>query len=174
LALDVDRVSVDGVWYRHLPHRGSVWWRSEPPPDGRWQRGSAVAGFYLADSRETAWAEWYRQIDELALRPADQLPRDLWRFKVSVDSIADLRDKAQLERVGLSLPHPSRREWPAFQEVGEQLHAEGWKGLRAPSAARPGQGEILCVFRESERIDGVNPLPPPATQHNPPPRIHSI
>jgi hypothetical protein len=96
LALDVDRIDVEGVWYRHLPHRGSVWWRSEPPPDGRWQRGAAVAGFYLADSRETAWAEWYRQIDELALRPDDQLPRDLWRFG-----------------------------WPGFQKIGEQLHAEG-------------------------------------------------
>jgi RES domain-containing protein len=170
LALDVDRVSGDGVWYRHLPHRGSVWWRSEPPPDGRWQRGSVVAGFYLADSRETAWAEWYRQIDELALRPTDQLPRDLWRFKVSVDSIADLRGKTQLARVGLSLPQPSRRGWPAFQGVGEQLHAEGWQGVLAPSAASPETGQILCLFRDGEKVGGVKALPPPITQRSAPPR----
>lgn len=167
MTLDVDRVGADGVWYRHLPHRGSVWWRSEPPPDGRWQRGSEVAGFYLADSRETAWAEWRRQIDELALRPTDQLPRNLWRFEVTVDGIADLRSGAQLVRVGL--PFPRRRGWPAFQEAGEQLHAEGWKGVRAPSAARPGSGEILCLFRERQKVDGVKPLPPPAIQRNPPP-----
>jgi RES domain len=118
LALDVDRVDVDGVLYRHIPYRGSVWWRSEPPPDGRWQRGTAVAGFYLADSRETAWAEWYRQIDELALRPGDQLPRDLWRFGVDVDGIADLRSESQLARVGLAAPLPGRHGWPAFQKIG--------------------------------------------------------
>jgi hypothetical protein len=170
LALDVDRIDVDCVWCRHLPHGGSVWWRSEPPPDGRWQRGSAVAGFYLADSRETAWAEWYRQIDELALRPANQLPRDLWRFEVETDGIADLQSDAQLARVGLAAPLPRRHGWPAFQEVGEQLHAEGWNGVRAPSAARPGSGEILCLFREADKVDGVRPLPPPIIQRIPPPR----
>jgi RES domain-containing protein len=172
LALDVDRVSVDGVWHRHLPHRGKVWWRSEPAPDGRWQRGSEVAGFYLADSRDTAWAEWRRQIEELALRPEDQLPRDLWRFEVDVDAIADLRSEKQLARVGLSLPTPKRREWPAFQTVGERLHDEGWKGLRAPSAALA-SGEILCLFRGAQNIDGVKPLPPPAIHRHPPPRPRS-
>lgn len=170
MALDVDRIGVDGVWYRHIPHRGSVWWRSEPPPDGRWQRGTAVAGFYLADSRETAWAEWYRQVDELALRPTDQLPRDLWRFEVEVDGIADLRSESQLARVGLAAPLSPRHRWSAFQKIGEQLHGEGCKGLRAVSAARLGSGEILCLFRESEKVSGVRPLPPPAIQRNPPPR----
>ncbi|HEX5375893.1 MAG TPA: RES family NAD+ phosphorylase [Solirubrobacterales bacterium] len=170
MALDVDRARADGVWYRHLPHRGSVWWRSQPAPDGHWQRGSEVAGFYLADSRETAWAEWYRQIDELALRPADQLPRDLWRFEVGMDEIADLRSEAQLARVGLDIPMPRRHEWPDFQAVGEQLHAGGLKGVLAPSAARSGTGTILCLFRESEKINGVRPLPPPSIQRNPPPR----
>jgi hypothetical protein len=125
---------------------------------GRRRRHAECAGFYLADSKETAWAEWYRQIDELALRPADQLPRDLWRFEVEVDGIADLRGESQLARVGLAAPLPRRHGWPAFQEVGEQLHAEGWKGARAVSAARPGGGEILCLFRESEKLSGVKPV----------------
>jgi RES domain len=119
---------------------------------------------------ETAWAEWYRQIDELALRPTDELPRDLWRFEVDVDQIADLRSESQLARVGLAVPMPQRHGWPAFQKVGEQLHAEGWKGLRAMSAARPGRGEILCLFRESEEVNDVRALPPSAIQRNPPPR----
>jgi hypothetical protein len=44
LALDVDRIDVDGVWYRHLPHRGSVWWRSEPPQDGPLAAGRSLRG----------------------------------------------------------------------------------------------------------------------------------
>ncbi|HVY79046.1 MAG TPA: hypothetical protein VG898_11120 [Solirubrobacterales bacterium] len=110
MALDVDRVRVASVWFRHLPHRGSVWWRSDPPPDGRWQRGSAIAGFYLADSRETAWAGWYRQIDELALRTADQLPRvGLTRPRPSPASgeiLCLFRDRAEVAGVK-ALPPPA-------------------------------------------------------------------
>jgi hypothetical protein len=94
----------------------------------------------------------------------------LWRFEVDVDEIADVRGEAQLARVGLAVPLPRRHGWPAFQKIGEQLHTEGWKGVRAMSAAKPGSGEILCLFRESERIDGTKALPPPAIQRNPPPR----
>jgi len=53
LALDVDRVRAAGVWYAISPIAARSGGRSEPPPDGRWQRGSAVAGFYLADSRDS-------------------------------------------------------------------------------------------------------------------------
>ena len=38
------------------------------------------------------------------------------------------------------------------------------------SAATPRSGEILCLFRESEEVDGVTALPPPAIQRTPPPR----
>ena len=43
-------------------------------------------------------------------------------------------------------PTPNRRSWPAFQTVGEQLLRDGWRGLLAPSAARPG-----ALNRDSER-----------------------
>lgn len=98
------------------------------------------------------------------------MPRDLWRFAVDVDEIADLRSEAQLARVGLPVPLPRRHGWPAFQKIGEQLHTEGWKGVRAMSAAKPGRGEILCLFRDGEKIDGAKALPPPAFQRDPPPR----
>lgn len=168
MPLEVDPVRVRGVWYRHVPHRGRVWWWADPPPNGRWQRGSVVAGFYLADSRETGWAEWHRQLGELGVRPEQQLPRDLWRLRVDLDRIANLGDSERLAAVGLSLPRPTRREWPAFQTVGEQLHAEGWRGIIAPSAARLDAGRILCLFREEETIEGIKPVPPPAIYRHPP------
>jgi hypothetical protein len=86
---------------------------------------------------------------------------------VSVNGIADLSNEARLARVGLQPPQPSRSEWPSFQAIGEELHAEGWRGLLAPSAAR-GEGRILCLFRETEKIAGVKAKPPPAIQRNPP------
>jgi RES domain-containing protein len=168
LPLDVDPVPVRGVWYRHVPHRGRVWWRADPPPSGRWQRGSVVGGFYLADSPETAWAEWHRLLAELGLRPEQQLPRNLWRLAVDLERIANLSDADRLAAAGLPLPAPTRGQWPAFQAVGGQLHAEGWAGVLAPSAARRDAGAILCVFRGEETIDGVTPIPPPAIYRHPP------
>src|SRR5207244_9484141 len=93
----------------------------------RWQRGEVVEGFYLADSEEAAWAEWYRALAELALPPMRQMPRDLWRFEVDIDRAADLSSRERLERVSLPEPVPDRRQWPAFQAVGETLFA-GRKG----------------------------------------------
>jgi RES domain-containing protein len=165
--LDVDSTPVSGVWFRHVPAGGAPLHRSEHPADGRWQRGAIVEGFYLADAEETAWAEWYRALAELALPPMRQLPRDLWRFEVDVESVADLSSSEQLERLSLVDPIPDRRQWSAFQGVGEALFAEGWAGILYGSAARP-QARALCLFRLNERLTGVRPHPPPTRYDEPP------
>jgi RES domain-containing protein len=164
---DVDPAPVSGVWFRHVPAGGAPLFRPERPADLRWQHGEIVEGFYLADSEETAWAEWYRALAELALPPMRQLPRDLWRFELDVDRVADLSSSERLERVGLDVPVPDRRQWPAFQAVGETLFAEGWAGILYTAAARPAS-LALCLFRTSDRLPGVRPLPPPVRHDEPP------
>ncbi len=107
-----------GVFFRHVPAGGSPLFRPERPADGRWQRGEVVEGFYLAGDERTAWAEWYRALAELAVPPMHQMPRDLWRFGVELEGVADLSDVGKLAAVGLAQPIPSRRQWPRFQAVG--------------------------------------------------------
>jgi len=165
--LAVDPAPIRGVWFRHVPAGGAPLFRPERPADGRWQRGEIVEGFYLADSEETAWAEWYRALAELALPPMRQLPRDLWRFELDFDRVADLSSRERLERVSLAEPIPDRRQWPAYQTVGETLAAEGWAGVLYAAAARPGS-LALCLFRSSDRLAGVRPLPPPIRHDEPP------
>jgi RES domain-containing protein len=160
MALDVDRTRVDGIWWRHVPAGGDPLFRPDPPPDGRWQRGSVVAAVYLADSEETTWAEWYRVLAELGIPPMHRLPRDLWRWEVSRDRVADLSTEARLARVGLALPPPGRWSWPGYQAIGEALWEEGWPALLAPSAARPGSGRILCLFRTARAVPGARPVKP--------------
>jgi hypothetical protein len=145
VALEVDAVDVAGEWLRQIPHGADPLRRPQPPDDNRWQRGSVVDALYLADSEETLWSEWYRHLAERGLPPMQQLPRDLWRFRVPSLEVADLSNEERLARVGLSSPVPGRRTWPAYQECGEGLWHEGWPGLLAPSAARP-DGLVLCLF----------------------------
>jgi RES domain-containing protein len=157
LPLDVDPTTVRGRWVRHGPDGAPAWPDRDPAPDNRWQRGAVVDALYLADSEETAWAEWYRHLAEKGLPPDEQMPRRLWQWEVDIRA-ANLSTEARLARVGLKMPRPGRASWPAYQTVGEQLWSEGWRGLISPSAARP-RGKILCLFRENgERIDGARPV----------------
>lgn len=144
MALDVDAVAVSGEWIRHAPHRSSLLGRASTPTDGRWQRGTNVGGLYLADETGTAVAEWYRYLAERGLPPGYAVPHDHHVWSVALE-VADLGSQERLARVGLNLPRPTRRTWRAFQEVGEALSSEGWSGLIAPSAARPGW-MVLCIF----------------------------
>lgn len=142
--MDVDAIAVVGEWIRHAPHRSELLGRASESTDGRWQRGTVVRGLYLADEPATSIAEWYRQLAELGLPPERSVPHDhhLWRLEVE---LANLGDPERLAAVGLTAPQPSRRSWPPFQAIGEELWHAGWPGLLAPSAARPA-GLIACIF----------------------------
>lgn len=145
-----------------MPAGADPLWRPEAPPDGRWQRGEVVEGFYLANSADTAWAEWYRALAEFGLPPHRSLPRDLWALRLDV-TLADLSTAEKLAAVGLGAPRPSRSDWSTYQAVGEALAADGFNGLIAPSAARPA-ALVVCLFRkhrEDGGLRGVTPLPPP-------------
>ncbi len=143
--LDVDATIVRGRWVRHVPSGVSPTYRPDPPADNRWQRGRVVDALYLAGGAACAWAEWYRHLAERAIPPAYALPRDLWRCDVAPLEVADLGRPDLLARVGLSLTQPGRASWSDYQAVGEQLHRDGWRGLIAPSAARP-RDHVLVVF----------------------------
>lgn len=159
---------VRGAFFRHIPAGGEPLFRPEHPSDGRWQRGSVVEGFYLARDERTVWAEWYRTLAELSVPPMRQMPRDLWRFDVRLEGVADLSSDERLSAVGLPPLVPARSQWEEFQAVGEALAEAGWPGILYPSAARSEGAVALCVFRREECIAGVVPECPPARHKEPP------
>jgi RES domain-containing protein len=167
VALNLTAVAVRGRWVKHTYPGSPPLPERDPAPDNRWQRGAVVDALYLADSEETAWAEWYRHLAERAIPPLAQMPRELWSWQVDVE-VADLSKGEKLAAVGLGPPTPGRHGWQAYQLVGERLSAEGWLGLLAPSAARPA-GQILCPFRDEHGVTGARPSPPPREVREPPP-----
>jgi RES domain-containing protein len=167
VALDVAAVTVKGRWVKHTYPGSPPLPERDPPPDNRWQRGDVVDALYLADSEETAWAEWYRHLAERMIPPLAQMPRELWTWQVDA-TVADFSSQEALAAVGLDLPSPERSNWQTYQRVGEQLSREGWKGLLAVSAARP-EGQVLCLFRHRHGVHGAKPLPPPKCIEEPPP-----
>jgi RES domain-containing protein len=165
---DPAAVAIRGSWWRHVPLGGDPWHRPAVAASNRWQRGDVVAALYLADSAQTAWAEWYRHLAERAIPPMQTLPRELWRWHVDLERVADLRSPEALAARGLSPPRPTRADWPRFQRVGEALHGAGWPALVAASAARP-SGFVLCLFRPGPAHPaGIEPVPPPERVDEPP------
>jgi len=129
-------------------------------PDGRWQRGEQLAGLYLAADPDTVWAEWYRALAELGEPPETWLPRDLWRFSLNLQRVADLSRPAALRALGLPSLEPDRGQWPSFQDAGARLAAEGFEGVLFRSSARPA-GLCVCVFASAEGFTGVRPVERP-------------
>jgi hypothetical protein len=163
------RIPVTGTWLRHIPAGGDPLYRPPTPADGRWQRGANVEGIYLAAEEAAVWAEWYRWLAELEIEPLHGLPRELWRYRANLTSVADLTGAETLIALGLTSAQPTRAQWPAFQDIGEQLHAEGCDGLLYSSAARP-DGLCLCVFRTitTDATPRLEPIPPPQHITTPP------
>jgi hypothetical protein len=159
--LDVDATTVRGTWLRHIPHGFAPDSRPRVLADGRWHRARSGDALYLANDEPGMWAEWYRHLAEAGIPPQHALPRDLWRFELSRIRVANLGTAPRLSRVGLPLPRPGRRNWPPYKAIGEQLRADGWSGLVAPSAARP-RSKVLCLFipRKSTFPPEVEPRPP--------------
>jgi hypothetical protein len=108
VAARVQRVSVAGSWWRQAPHGTDPLWLASPPSSGRWQNCKTVAAIYLADEESTAWAEWYRVLAEIALPPTHGMPRDLWRWTIARNDIADLSTPAKLAQLDLPIPRPGR------------------------------------------------------------------
>ena len=119
-----------------------------------------VRALYLADSEATAWAEWYRHTSEQGAPPASRMPRDTWQITVAVTDIADLSEPGVLAKHGIGELHPTRRQWPLTQPLGEAHYQDGCRGLLAPSAAHV-DGQVLAIFRPQPARRGLAPLPPP-------------
>jgi RES domain-containing protein len=167
VADEPDRIPVVGIWYRHVLAGGDPLRLAAGDARGRWQRSPVVGALYLADTPDTAWAEFYRAAAELEVPPGKLLPRDLWRYQVSLDAVADLSSNQALAAVRLSPPLPDSGDWPSFQAVGEHLALGGAQGVLWRSAARPAN-LCVCVFAvavstltplDRERID-TPPAPP--------------
>jgi RES domain-containing protein len=169
MSLSVEAIAVRGEWIRHAPHRSALLGRATRLTAKRWQRDHVVRAVYLADEPETAVAEWYRFLAERGMRPRCAVPHDHHRWEVSLD-VADLSTPERLAAVGLEPPGPSSAGWRSFQQVGEALWRAGWRGLLAPSAARPG-AKILCVFTDDwppsscfpVGVDEIRDVPIPPT-----------
>ena len=75
-------------------------------------------------------------------------------FTLNLQRVADATTPAVLRSLGLPDVLPDRSQWPAFQDAGHRLAAEGFAGVLFRSSARPA-GLCVCVFGADQGFPGV-------------------
>jgi len=143
-------IRVEGVFQRHCsPDVGEL---RGSPAGGRWGPPNAYSVLYLGRPTSSVIVEAYRHLveDDLdgLMRPEMVGPRNLLTCEVAVDDVLDLRDPANLQRIGLSrdaLSSPTD-EYAPCQRVGQAAHQLGLRGIIANAAT--GLGETLALFEE--------------------------
>lgn len=168
MAASIVRAPVKGTWARQVPAGGDALATRPRRTPGRLHRPGEIA-LYLADTPQTAWAEWYRALAARAQNPADDVPRELYEVTVDLDDVIDLSSPRLRQEAALPARMlPSESQWPRFQRFATAMRAEGARGVLYSSAART-RSLCLCVFEagrgglrvDHEPVSVISPPPPP-------------
>jgi RES domain-containing protein len=138
---------------------------------GRRNPPDSFSVVYCGQDVETVVDEFHRLARRQRVPMEGFLPRELYRLRVVLSGVLDLRGEAARETLGLD-EHALRRDRPAAcQEVGAAAHSIGVEAILAPSAANG--GTVLAVFLDALRPDSsldvvgleelwaLPPAPPP-------------
>jgi RES domain-containing protein len=120
---------------------------------GRWNPPESFPCLYLGVDPETVADELHRLAARQSLRPEDLMPRELHRFELHLQAVADLRSAEAQHAVGLTIETIRAEDPTLCQHVGESAHYLGLEGIVAPSAAGP--GVVVAVFIDRLRPGSV-------------------
>lgn len=144
----VGGVTVAGLFLRHAaPDRDAF----AGGYAGRW--GESFPVIYLGKPLDSCVEEAYRHLVDDAEVPAHLVkPRVLYRVRVEVENVLDLRSAETRAEVGLSDDDIASAvgDYRACQRVAATAHQLEYHGIMAPAAT--GLGETLALFRQRVSI----------------------
>ncbi len=141
---ELDPISWNGIVYRHMfagypPDRANTRGARWNPPD--------VRAIYASLERETALAEVEYQLSVQPFPPVSR--RDLYRIKVTLSSVIDLRDMDSFGRLGIQTEVLAADDHTGCQSVGGAVAFLGYDGLLVPSV-RIKNGSNLVIFPHNQ------------------------
>lgn len=154
------------VW-RHVPrgahplHAGFILKAS-----GRWNRQGRYGCLYTALTREGALAEYRKYLHQAGLA-ASPRPRDLVSVEVRrVEPVLDLTLEEERKRLGIlpgTLTGDEPEELEACRTLADWARARGFQGLLVPSAAAPGEVNLVIYIdgpaKNLDFTDGPDRIP---------------
>lgn len=155
----LERQSYSGECYRHQgPGHPPLNTEGARIHGGRWNPKESFPVLYLAQTENTAAAEFFRLAEKHGMKPSALLPRRLFRYSVELNAVLHLTHPSALEAVDLTLADISDDDATKCQSVGDAAHYAGFEAVIAPSAS--GIGDIVAVFfdqmKAGSRVEPIN------------------
>ncbi len=134
-----------GIVYRATTYDTPLWVSPNSRP-GRWNHPEdRTIAQYCALDVASAMAEMVRYENLREIDDARELHVKVWELRIDEGAIADYSRPDLASAQGMEWPSLISDSWDNCQAEGRRIHAEGGRGVIAPSAAFPG-GLALTLF----------------------------
>lgn len=135
-------ISVTGAFFRYSSYDVPFWVRPNTT-DERWHEAGDGATQYLSATPDGAWAELIRNENLRSEADLSLVQIALWQAQIEQAQVADYRDFETAEKAGLDLEILVSDDQRACRAEGKRLRESGFAGVIYPSAALPGEQNLV-------------------------------
>jgi RES domain-containing protein len=133
---------VTGVFFRYSSYDVPFWVRPNTT-DERWNRAGDGPTQYLSVTADGAWAELIRNENLHSEADLRLVNMPLWQVEIEQSSVADYRDFEIAEEAGFPPEALIDDDQSRCREEGLRLRKAGFTGVLYPSAALPGELNLV-------------------------------
>jgi len=135
-------IEITGAYFRYSSYDVPFWARSNTS-DERWHSAGDGATQYLSATPDGAWAELIRSDNLRSDADLALVQMPLWQAMIEQVHIADYSDFETAERANFNPEALVDDEQAACRAEGRRLREAGFAGVLYPSAALPGEQNLV-------------------------------
>lgn len=135
-------ISVSAAFFRYSSYDVPFWARPNTT-DERWHSAGDGPTQYLSATPDGAWAELIRNENLRSQADLELVQMPLWQAQVDEAGIADYHDFQTAEDAGLDPEILIDEDQDACRAEGHRLRSKGFAGALYPSAALPGEQNLV-------------------------------
>jgi len=115
---------------------------------GRYNSPGTKGVVYASFRKPTAVAEVVRGLKARGINPQEYGPDDWWAYEVELDlsRVLDLTDTRVLERLHVSAEALLASDMTVTRQIGRQALEAGYEAVIGPSAASPGERNLVIFL----------------------------
>jgi RES domain-containing protein len=137
-----DPIEIRSTYFRYSSYDVPFWARSNTT-DERWHKGGDGATQYLSATPDGAWAELIRNENLRSESDLTLVQMPLWQAHIEQGHIADYGDFEMAQRANFDPEALIDDDQTACQAEGRRLREAGFAGILYPSAALPGEQNLV-------------------------------
>lgn len=135
-------IEISATYFRYSSYDVPFWVRANTTNE-RWHKHGDAATQYLSATPDGAWAELIRNENLRSEADLSLVAMPLWQAQIDHARIADYRDFESAELAGFDPESLIDDDQSACQAEGQRLRASDFAGVLYPSAALPGEQNLV-------------------------------